>query len=456
MAGPKVAVIGAGSVFFTRQVICGMIKSETLRDGTLYLVDVQQDVLDRMVRLGEMLTAEADSPLQIRGTLERREALPGADFVVLAFSDRGVHFRGVDCQASATYGVRMCSGDTIGPGGIFRTLREVPTALAIARDIENLAPDAWVINYVNPTATLGLVLQRHTKLKSFALCDGHHEPYLHRFLAHSVGLTDSEDDCPEDIYRAIDARIGGVNHFTWMIGLTYQGEDMMPKFKATLAERAAAEDGTGHSKAQYNANYALALWDVLGAYPTTIGHAKEYVVHFQGKSVQAPAQKLPPIAVFDHLERAEWVATIWHEIDELLAGTKPLGPLLDETRADKSIDIVETMWRGAGLVQYINVPNSGSIPNLPPDAVLELPCQARMDGVRPLDVGAFPAGLAGLQHQVIDTHDLTVEAAVHCDKTLLRRAMVTDPLTTSIEDADAIMAELFAQEKDALPAAWYQ
>ena len=94
-------------------------------------------------------------------------------------------------------------------------------------------------------------------------------------------------------------------------------------------------------------------------------------------------------------------------------------------------------------------------PGLPPDAILELPCEPRMDCVRPLPVGKFPAGLAGLQHQVIDSHDLTVEAAVHCDKTLLRRAMATDPLTTSLTDTDAIIDELFAQEKDALPPEWY-
>ena len=106
-------------------------------------------------------------------------------------------------------------------------------------------------------------------------------------------------------------------------------------------------------------------------------------------------------------------------------------------------------------MQYINVPNNGSIPNLPSDAVLELPCEATMDSVRSLEVGAFPTALVALQQQVISTHELTVEAAVHCDKTLLRRAMALDPLTTSIADADAIMADLFAREKDVLPAAWY-
>src|SRR3990172_11600944 len=100
MAGPKVVVIGAGSVFFTRQTVCGMLRSEALRDGTLSLVDVKRDVLAKMHRLGQMLIDRAGSPLKLEAATDRCDALPGADFVILAFSDRGVHFRGIDTRTS--------------------------------------------------------------------------------------------------------------------------------------------------------------------------------------------------------------------------------------------------------------------------------------------------------------------------------------------------------------------
>ena len=120
------------------------------------------------------LLAYAGDP---RWITERKDVLPGADFVVLSFADRTVRFRGLDCQISAQYSVRMCSGDTIGPGGIFRAMREFPVILECARDIESLCPDAWVISYINPTTVHGIGLRRYApNIKSFALCDSLHMP----------------------------------------------------------------------------------------------------------------------------------------------------------------------------------------------------------------------------------------------------------------------------------------
>jgi len=455
MAGPKVVVIGAGSVFFTRQTVCGMIRSEALRDGTLVLVDIKPDVLDKMFRLGQMIVTESGSPLKLEATGDRCEALRGADFVIFAFSDRGVRFRGIDTQTSLKHGIRLSSGDTIGPGGVFRTLREVPTALAIARDIERLCPEAWVINYVNPTATIGTALQRHTKLKSFALCDGHYTPFTEQRLAARAGLADSPETCPDEVLAEMDTWIGGVNHYTWLLSFTYRGQDMLPPLRSRLADLAAKEDPPPLIKGHYDANFSLALMDAFGAYPTETSHSKEYVVFFQGKGVLPPPEKRPAIPIFDLDRRKRWVADIWQEIDALLQGRQPLEPVLRDTRTDKSVQIIETMWQGHGPEQLINVPNGGAVSNLPADAVLELPCQATMDGVRPRPFGKFPLGLAGLQHQVIDTHELSVEAAVNCDRALVRRAFATDPLTTSLDDADALIDDLFAQQQDALPAEWY-
>ena len=150
MNTPKVVVIGAGSYFFARPVIRNMVNSPVLRGGTLALVDTQPRVLETVMGVARRAAEATGAPLAIEGATDRNEVLPGADFVVLTFSDRNAYFRGVDSDISNRHGIRMCSADTIGPGGVFRALREIPIALEIAADVERLAPEAWVINFVNP------------------------------------------------------------------------------------------------------------------------------------------------------------------------------------------------------------------------------------------------------------------------------------------------------------------
>ena len=142
---PKVVVIGAGSLFFGRQSIWQMVHSPHLNKGTLALVDTDGERLEKMSRLAERRVAKNGVPLILEASTERKDVLSGSDFVVLSFADRSVKFRGIDCEVSEKYGIRMCSGDTIGPGGIFRAMREFPVILECARDIEFLCPDAWVI-----------------------------------------------------------------------------------------------------------------------------------------------------------------------------------------------------------------------------------------------------------------------------------------------------------------------
>src|SRR5690606_41731259 len=132
----------------------------------------------QMVALAKKVVEANRVSLRIEGTTDRKQVLEGADFVVLSFAKDTVRYRGIDCAISEKYGIRMCSGDTIGPGGICRAMRELPVVLECAKDIEELCPDAWVINYINPSTVHGIALSRYApNLKSFALCDSHHMPH---------------------------------------------------------------------------------------------------------------------------------------------------------------------------------------------------------------------------------------------------------------------------------------
>lgn len=459
--GPRVVVIGAGSIYFGRQILWHMAQSEPLREGTLAYVDIDRRNLDRMVGLGQRVVEALRSPLVLVGATDRREALEGADFVVLTFARRNAYYRGVDTRIALKHGVTMCSSDTIGPGGIFRALRSIPEVMAVCEDIRRLCPEAWVINYINPTAVVGIALMRHAPdLKTFALCDGNHEPHnTYRYL-RDVGLLGKDETPTADQLAATDLRIAGVNHCTWLLKFTYEGRDMLPRLREAIAARAEEEKaqggGSSHSKGRYNNAYALALFDLYGAYPTAVGHTKEYVPFWQGYgSPQGLNAGLPPITPFDWEERRRKTEGIWREIEEYVSGAKPIEEFLRTTRADHAGDIIEAMWAGWNKRFFINGPNQGAVTNLPDDAFLELKRDVSMKGFRALPVGEMPRGLLGLTQQVLDTHELTVEAAMTCDRRLLRRAMMSDPIVNNLADGDAILADLLEAQREALPEAWF-
>ena len=458
MTGPKVTVIGAGSFFFGKPVIHKLATSAALAGGTLALVDTNPHVLVTMMEMAERVFEHTGCGIKVIGSTDRRQAMGDSDFIVLTFSDRNAHFRGVDTQIAARHGIRMCSSDTIGPGGIFRALREAPHAIDMARDAHELAPNAWLISFVNPTTVLGMALRRYAPdVKSFALCDGHHEPHNTLHWCKEVGILPPDAAAvPPSVYSKLDLAIGGVNHCTWMVRFSYDGKDMLPVWRKKLEHLVEQEKAhpDPYSKARFNNLYALQLWDIYGAYPTAVGHTKEYVPFFQGYGVAPVVPE--PITLFDASERQKQMAANWAESEQYASGYLSAEQFLKKGKSDHASDIIESMWGGLGKQFYINTANCGAIANLPADAFVELRSDLDMHGPRPQPFGVFARGLLALQHQILDTHELTAEAAITGDRSILRRAMLTDPICNNIADADNCIADLLAAERDALPAFWYR
>ncbi len=447
MSKPKIVIVGAGSLFFGRQAIWAMNHLAGLRGGTLALVDTDPANLERMTRLARLAAKTSGSGTIVESYADHREALPGADFVVLSFSCRNAHYRRIDCRVAAKYGVRMCSGDTIGPGGIFRTLREFPTILRVARDIAELAPSAWVINYVNPSAIMGLGLARHTTLNTFALCDTHHLP---RKKLSYLNLLGEPDEALDDL----DLRIAGVNHFTFMLEARLRGVDVLPRLADAFRAASAAEKDESYAKKRFNNFITAQLYDLFGAIPTCTGHTKEYVPFYQGRS--PVVEPIPPLSVFDCDERDDRTAAMWTEIEDFLAGKKPMDNFHGKFQSDHATDIIHTMVVEDGRTYFINRTNADAttggrpVGNLPADAFLELECALDRHGPRPLPVGDFPTGLRSLQMLILDCHELTIEAIMKKDRGLLVRALAIDPLVNSIATADQLIDDLYREEKEAL------
>ena len=446
----KLVIVGAGSLFFGRQAIWSVAHLPGLKDCILSFVDTDPEHLDKITSLARMVLEGTDAVIESTGHF--REALPGADFVVLSFAKNNSHYRRIECEVGAKYGVRSCSGDTIGPAGIFHTLREFPAILEIAHAMEELCPAAWLINYVNPAATMGIGLVRHSKVRSFALCDTHHMPAKKESYLKLIGEDLSKID-------RFDMRIAGVNHFTWMLKAELEGRDILPDIREAFRRDAVGEKDEDYAKGRFN-NYITAhLADVFGAVPTCTGHTKEYVPYYQGRaSIQ---EAVPPLAVFDCDEREGWTRDMWREVDAYLSGEKPLSEFHEKMHSDHATDVINTMITNDGRSYFINRVNSDCIgggkplENLPENAYLELECEVDSDGPRPKKVGEFPLGLRSQQMLILDIHELTIKAIMKQDRALLVRALSMDPIVQSVATADVLIDEIYEREQEALPD-WIQ
>jgi len=450
MDPPKIVIIGAGSLFFGRQAIWALNHQLGFRGATLALVDIDENRLEKMQRLAVMAAESSGSGVRVSASTNYREELKGADFVVLSFSKNNAQYRRIDCQIAAKYGVRMCSGDTIGPGGVFRTAREFPLVLEIARAMETQCPDAWLINYVNPSAVMGIGLMRHSKAKSFALCDTHHMPGKFESYADLLALQGEE----REKFRA---RIAGVNHFTWMLGADVAGRDVMPEIREAFRALGVAEKDQGASKGRFNNFITAQLADLFGAIPTCTGHTKEYLPFYQGRA--SISEPIPPLSIFDSDEREKNTDAMWTEVDDYVEGRKPIQEFLATGRADHATDVIHTMLVEDGRQYFINRPNSdctdggGSpVTNLPSDAFLELLCRLDKNGPQPLPAGSFPLGLRAWQMLILDIHELTIDAIVKKDRSLLLRALAMDPLVNSIATAQQLLSEIYTAEAEILPS----
>ncbi|WP_105619876.1 family 4 glycosyl hydrolase [Vallitalea okinawensis] len=457
ITNPKIVLIGAGSLFFGRQAIWQMVHSEYLNNGTLALVDTDEERLNKMTKLAQMVVECEGVNVTIESSVKARDVLPGADFVVLSFAEKSVYYRGIDCEISEKHGIRMCSGDTIGPGGIFRAMRELPVIMAYTKDIEELCPEAWVINYINPTAVHGMALKRFApNLKSFALCDGLHMPHIKRRYAVRAGIINSEEDYSDTIAKDFDFRIAGVNHFTWCIKAEYQGKDVMKNIAEYLRINAAKETDGGDvgAKGKFNDSIGYELYKAFGYVPVCVGHTKEYVRFWQGRQVLE--QTIPPLTLWETEARYKRHEAMWDQVDDFISGKTPIEEYMTTFGPDHATDIIENMVGNLGKKFYINTYNNGAVTNMNDDAFLELLCEPTLDGIYPVQVGEMPRGIKGMEELVLDTHELTAEAVVKGSRDLLKRAMLTDPLACSISDIEKIIEELLEAEKDQIPDIWYE
>lgn len=416
-------MIGAGSASFGPGCLLDAIHCEGLAGSTLVLVDIDERALEVMARFARRLNEVSGAGLRIEHTTDRRQALPGADFVISSFAIKRDELWKLDWEIPLKHGIRQVLGENGGPGGLSHSLRNIPVLLDICRDMETLCPDAWLLNFSNPESRLCLAVSKHTSVKSVGLCHG-------VFMGvHSIARIAGVP--VEDVH----VKAAGLNHFTWMLAINRKstGEDLYP----LLRERAkqCRDDDLPLTRA---------LMDAFGLFPScSDDHIGEYLGYAWTKCIHHGYD-------FDGADRHR--IGQWKKVLAMADGDASIEEYAKRTSGEVAFDIVRAMLADTNeLVLAVNIPNRGCIANLPEDAVVEVPAVVGASGIHGLSLGALPEGIAAICNTQIAVQKLTVEAAVSGSRQIALQAMLADPVVQDMDAAERCLDELLAVHAPYLP-----
>jgi alpha-galactosidase len=442
---PKITIIGAGGVVFPLTLIRDIVSFPALRGATLALMDIDSARLAQTLAGARALIERFDLPTQLEATTDRRAALRGAQYVIVCFQVGGLDAYRNDVEIPRRYGVDQCVGDTLGPGGIFRGLRSIPVLMEIARDMQDLCPDALLIQYANPMA-MNCWAMNSTGIANVGLC--HSVQNTSHLLARRLGIP----------YGEIDFRVAGINHQAWFLEFRRRDEDLYPQLREVMfsrylgAERddTLASDNGDHSQVRGDSLYEGGSERVRTAIMRTFGyfhtesshHASEYVPYFR-KNTELVRSFIP--------QR-------WDYYELCLTHEPPATEELMRRGLDPSHEygafIIDSMETGTPRVIYGNVDNRGIIANLPAGCCVEVACLVDRNGVQPIVQAALPPQLAALNQSCINVQQLTVQAALHGERQAVYQAVALDPLTAgllTLEQIHALTDELFDAHAAWLP-----
>jgi alpha-galactosidase/6-phospho-beta-glucosidase family protein len=421
-------LVGAGSTVFTPGLLRDLAHS-SLADGfEVRLVDLDAEAADTMAALGERIAADAGVAMKVSSYTDRREALPGAWLVVTTIAVGSADGWRADLEIPARYGVRQTVGDSVGPGGVLRALRHVPEVVAIARDVEELAPGAWLANYSNPLTANVRAIRRTTEVAAFGLCHG--TMHTKTALAAELGVPD----------RDLRAVFAGLNHLCWLLDLRVGREDLYPRLRQLAAERAGGQDAESDPREGLHQPVSADLFATFGRYPAPGDrHVSEF---FAGYLRDDGTGRLPwglqggQDLTMRYIDEKN---DLWDRLRARARGDLPL-EVGDDQEAERLVAIAEALLTGGDLVELaVNLPNHGTIPNLPPHAVVEAPALVNGSGITPLAVGDLPSGIAAVLTARALQQEVTVEAALERDRDLAVEALVLDPLVPDSRTARAIL-----------------
>ncbi len=421
----KITFMGAGSTVFLKNVLGDTMLTPALWNAefALYDIDAQRLKDSAMVinAMNHSLNQDRAKVVSYLGVENRKEALRNADFVICAIQVGGYEpCTVIDFEIPKKYGLRQTIGDTLGIGGIFRALRTIPVIRDFARDMEEVCPNAWLLNYANPMAMLTGYVQRYTGAKTIGLCHS-----VQVCVSHLLGNLDMQEYENDHI-----AQIAGINHMAWLLKLTdRQGRDLYPEVRRRAKERNAREKHGDMVRFDYI--------DKFGYYCTESSeHNAEYNPFYIKAGRDDLIEKFN-IPLDEYPRRCINQIKDWETRREsLLAGEG----LEHQRSREYASRIMEAMVTDIPYTIGGNVINNGVISNLPREACVEVPCVVNASGITPCYVGDLPLQLAAMNSSNIYPQLLTIEAAHTGKRDLIYQAAMMDPHTGAQLSTDEIVA----------------
>lgn len=427
----KVTFIGGGSSRFVRDVSIDMLLLPELQDIHIELMDIDAERADRSCRLLQRIITDLKVPATTSWTTDQRRGVEGADYVIVTIMVGGMKHYLSDTQIPIKYGVLPAVGDTIGPGAAFRIVRTQPVLAELADNLRQVAPHAQVLNYANPMAMNTWCLLDAGWGRTVGLCHSIQSTvtYIARWLDIPAG--------------EIDYEIAGINHLSLYTKLERHGRDLYPDLLAAR-ERICSKEP---------------CWTIFFEMIEYLGgmsaegpwHQSEYYPWFRKNQQTADAYHVETGWGY-RVDSTNYTTRIT-EAEEEIVGSRPI-----EYKASSEFGakIVHSMETGTVRTVYGNVRNSGLIENLPPEAVVEVPCMVNRNGILPCRVGKLPPQFAQPMRSHISMHEMVVRAVQEKNRTLLRQAVQADPLTGAILTLPQIkaMVEELSQENAAYMQGW--
>ena len=433
---PKIAMIGAGSMVFTKNLLGDILSFPELSESTIFLMDINERRLNLISQLAEKMVKQKRCGAKIESTTNRRKALNGADYVIITIDVGGLEAYLSDIQIPDKYGVNQNVGDTLGPGGVFRGLRLVPILLDICMDMENICPDALLINYSNPMAISCWSMNKATRIENIGLC--HSVQGTARHLALYVGAP----------YEEISYWVAGINHMAWFLEFKWERKDAYPILRRRM-ENSKPWDVLGeYGGVKLNDAVRFKIFKNFGYFVTESPfHMSEYVPYFRKAKKQ-----IEELGVFKRwwLEHVKNGEAYFKKIEREVLSKEIT---IKRTREYAS-DIIRSMETDIPCRINGNVENKGLITNLPEGCCVEVPCLVDKAGIHPCYVGELPSQCAALNRSNINVQELAVKAALGRNKETAIQAIMLDPLTSSLLTLDEIrkmVKEMFEAEREYLP-----
>lgn len=426
----KITFLGAGSTIFAKNVLGDCMLTEALRDFEIALYDIDEKRLDESYNMLSIINKTLNkSRANINKYKDRKEALRGAKYIVNAIQVGGYDpCTIIDFEVPKKYGLRQTIGDTLGIGGIFRGLRTIPVMLDFAKDIEEVCPDAWLLNYTNPMSMITLAMIKGTKVKTVGLC-------------HSV------QTCASDLLsklnmstEGVSYKIAGINHMGWLLEITKDGKDLYPEIKKRAKTLGKHDD-----------MIRFELMKQFGYYVTESSeHNAEYLPYFIKNTHPELIEKYN-IPLDEYPRRCISQIENWDKRKKDLVNNEKITHKRTKEYASYIMEAIET---GRPYTFGGNVLNTGLITNLPNDCCVEVTCLADKNGITPCYVGELPIQLAALNRTNVNVQLLTVEAALTRNKDYIYYAAMLDPHTSSelsIDDIKNLVDDLIKEHGDWLP-----